>query len=205
MKLFQFLTLIAALAMTVPTFADETKALAVLASDAGIEEKANACDLLGRIGTAKAVPALAELLADEKLHDYARDGLERIADPAAGKALLDAAGTLEGNLRVGVITTLGDRGDAEAIPALSKIAKEGKGHDSGAALASLAQIASDDSVAAILDVLANGEAKAKAAAARAALLAAQKMEKSGSEEGAKKLREAVAGADVPDYLKAAAK
>ncbi|NMD34799.1 MAG: hypothetical protein GYA73_02860, partial [Planctomycetes bacterium] len=65
--------------------APETPALlAVLASDAAVFEKAQACRWLGARGAKEAVPALAALLADERLAAYARDALEKIADPAAG-------------------------------------------------------------------------------------------------------------------------
>ena len=175
----------------------ESSALAVLNSDAGTYEKAMACDALGAVGTAKAVPALAKLLADKKLHDYARDGLERINDPAASKALLDSLKTLEGSLRTGVIITLGDLGDAAVVPALAEIAKEGgeDKHATAAALSSLGKIGTQESAKAILAVLASGDADAKGAASHAAQTAAQKMEKAGQKDAAAKLRKAVAEAE----------
>ncbi len=176
----------------------ESEALKVLASDAKTYDKAMACDLLGRVGTAKAVPALAKLLADAQLNDYARDGLERIPDPAAGKALLDALKTLVGDLRVGVIITLGDRREKAAVPALATIAKGSDATAAGAALAALAQIGTEDAAKAILDALGSG--KAKVAAAHAALAAAGRTDK----DTAQKLRAAVAGAEVPSHLKKAA-
>jgi hypothetical protein len=172
---------------------DETAALAVLASaDAAVYDKAMACDTLGRVGTAKAVPALAQLLTDEQLHDYARDGLERIEDLAAGQALLEALKTLKAEQRVGVIITLGDRREEAAVTALATIAK-GEAEDRlaiDAALASLAQLATDEAAKAILAVLAEGDA----AAAPAALAAAQRMEQDGREEAAEKLRKTLADA-----------
>lgn len=187
--------------------ADESAALAVLASaDAALQDKAMACDELGRMGTAKAVPVLASLLADEKLHDYARDGLERIEDPAAGRALLEALKTLKASQRVGVIISLGDRREEAAVPALEKIAKR-KGesnHAAGAALSSLAQVATDKAGKAILAVLAAGNAESRVSAAHAALAAAKRMEKDGRKEAAGTLRKAVATADIPAHIKKAA-
>jgi hypothetical protein len=187
--------------------ADEASALAVLASaDASLHDQAMACDELGRVGTAKAVPVLAKLLADEKLHDYARDGLERIADPSAGKALLAALNSLQGNPRIGVITTLGDRREADAVSTLSGIAREKNSNDHtiSAALTALAQIGTDKAGNAILTVLSEGSPAAKIAAGQAALLAAQHMEKDGRNAAADKLRAAVAAADVPAHIKQAA-
>ena len=64
--------------------------IAVLQSNAGLFEKARACQQLGENGAKEAVPALAALLTDEHLNAYARSGLEGIADPSAAEALRKA-------------------------------------------------------------------------------------------------------------------
>ena len=78
-------------------------------------EKAKACQRLAAVGTKDAVPALAALLSDEKLNCYARCGLEGIADPAVDEALRDAATKLHGSQLVGVIGSIGQRKDAQAV------------------------------------------------------------------------------------------
>ena len=195
------LAVFAAVFALVPVLkADESAALAVLASaDSDLHAKAMACDELGRVGTAKAVPELAKLLSDERLNDYARDGLERIPHASAGKALVEALKTSKGSLRVGVVTSLGDRRELAAVPALAKIAQE-EGKDDAAvsaALTSLGQIANDEAGKAIMGVLERGSAAAKISAARAALIAAEQMEKGGRKEEAGKLRSAAAAEGVP--------
>ena len=183
-------------------FADQSSALKVLATaDATMEQKANACDELGRVGTADAVPVLADLLADKHLHDYARDALERIPDPAAGKALVNALSELKGAQLTGVIITLGDRAAAPAVPALSKLAqkKDTAPQVRAAAITSLAQIGDDQSMNTVLSVLENGDAQAKSAAAQATLAAAARLERA-----ALRLKQKVAAADVAEHLKAAA-
>ena len=72
--------------------AEATRLIAVLRSNAATFDKARACQQLAVLGSKEAVPALADLLADEKLAAYARCGLESIADPAAADALRAAAG-----------------------------------------------------------------------------------------------------------------
>ena len=160
---------------------------------------------MGKVGTAEAVPVLAKLLADEKLHDYARDGLERIPDPAAGKALLDGLKSLKGKLRIGAIISLGDRREKAAVGALSKIATaQGKNVPvASAALNSLAQIASDEAGEAILRIFAEGHKESRVSAAHAALAAAQRMAKDGRKDAAAKLRKAAADAGVPAPVKKA--
>jgi hypothetical protein len=196
-RLATSLALTAVLAIAPELRADEASALAVLkSSEADLHAKAMACDELGRVGTAKAVPALVGLLADEKLNDYARDGLERIPDPAAGKALLDGLKAAKGKQRIGLIITLGDRREVTAVPALAAIANT-YGKESSTALTALAQIANEEAAEAISTVLANCTTEVKTSAAHAALLAAQRLEKGGQKEAAKKLREAASAAGVP--------
>lgn len=205
MKLQPWTLLILAASFAFTCRADESSALATLSdSTTDLHAKAMACDELGRVGTGKAVPPLAKLLADVQLHDYARDALERIPDAGAGKALVDALGNLKGDLQIGVIISLGDRREATAVSALSKMA--GQPDTVGAsAVSSLAKIASDDAGKVITKLLSSNNATVKTNAAHAALKAAQRMDKAGNEKGAKKLRSAVAKSDVPAFLKAAAK
>lgn len=184
---------------------DEAAALAVLSSsDSSLEAKSIACGDLSIVGTAKSVPALAKLLGDEKLNDYARNALELIPDAAAGEALLAALKELKGNLLIGVVITLGDRGEKAAVPALQKMATGPDNVLADAALSSLALIATDEASETIVAVLnETGDNELKIAAAHAALLAAERMSKDGRSGGA--LLAAVRAADVPAHVKNAAK
>src|SRR6056297_707023 len=64
---------------------DPQAAIRVLTSDAGVFEKAKACQRLAVVGDASAVPALAEWLADDRLATYARTALEQIPGPEADR------------------------------------------------------------------------------------------------------------------------
>ncbi|MCX6932679.1 MAG: hypothetical protein NTZ29_08320, partial [Verrucomicrobia bacterium] len=130
-----------ATAPTSPPSPVETAALAVLASDAGLREKARACQELGDFGGPASVQALAALLGKEHLADYARSGLEGIKDPSAGEALRTALPTLEGRYLAGVVNSLGVRRDTAAVPALQKLALDPKRGAAEAAIASLGMIA----------------------------------------------------------------
>ena len=102
-------------------FAQEDRFIAVLKSDAPLQEKANACRELARIGTREAVPVLAPLLVDEKLSHMARYALEPISDPSVNIALRDALGKTKGPSLVGVISSLGRRKDSAAIEPLARL------------------------------------------------------------------------------------
>jgi HEAT repeat protein len=110
------------LAQTVASKADEGKLIAALKSnDATHKERVDACRQLAIVGTEDAIPALAALLADEKLSHMARYALEPMPSPAVDKVLRQALGKLEGLQLVGVIGSIGVRRDAQAVEPLKKV------------------------------------------------------------------------------------
>ena len=139
-------------------WAQEARLLAVLQSDAPLQEKADACQELARVGTRQAVPVLATLLANDRLSSRARSALETIADPSVDAALRDALGKLKGPLLAGVIHSLGVRGDPQAVaplaaflagpdPAVAQAAARALGGIGGAAAPALASALSTGSIA----------------------------------------------------------
>lgn len=184
------------LASTAPA-ADKTTeaaALAVLASDAGVHEKARACQQLAEIGSAAAVPALAGLLDQEPLSDYARGGLESIPDPAAGAALRNALPRLKGRPLAGVVNSLGVRRDTAAVPDLQKLALDPSRGVAPEALASLGMIGTGEAAKTLNTVLAKGPDDLRLPAAHAALTAAAQLAKDGNTAAARVLLESVARA-----------
>lgn len=96
----------------------ETRLIAVLKSEAPRAAKDAVCRALQTIGTAESVPALAALLPDEKLSHMGRYALERIPAPEAGQALRDALPKVPAKLKIGIISSLGVRGEAAAVAPL---------------------------------------------------------------------------------------
>jgi HEAT repeat protein len=90
----------------------ESKLLGILQSNAPRDAKDYACRQLRTMGTTECVPVLEKLLADPELSHMARYALERIGEPPAGKALERQLGKVSGNLKVGIISSLGTRGQA---------------------------------------------------------------------------------------------
>ncbi len=185
--------------------AEVTQLIAVLQSDAAPFDKAKACQRLALIGTQEAVPALAALLADERLGNYARFGLERIPDPSADDALRDALGKLQGQLLVGVINSVGVRRDAKRGGRSDQTDRAILTRRSlPTALAALGQIATPEAIEALQQSLANDSAAVRAAAADACLVGAERLAAQGQREEAVRLYEAVRPADVPRPILAAA-
>lgn len=193
-----------ATAPTSPPSPVETAALAVLASDAGLREKARACQELGDFGGPASVQALAALLGKEHLADYARSGLEGIKDPSAGEALRAALPTLEGRYLAGVVNSLGVRRDTAAVPALQKLALDPKRGAAEAAIASLGMIATPAAAKTLQTILVSGPAALRVPAAHAALVAAEQLVRDGNTTAARAVLNAVVQALPPGHLATAA-
>ena len=93
----------------------ESRLLAVLQSSAPRDARDYVCRQLRTIGTAASVPALEALLADPDLSHMARYALERIPAPEAGQALEHQLRKLNGPLKIGVIASLGARGQGVSL------------------------------------------------------------------------------------------
>jgi HEAT repeat protein len=174
--------------------------LAVLASNAGVQEKARACQELGHYGGPESVPALAALLDHEHLADYARSGLEGIKAASAGKALRDALDRLNGRNLAGAVNSLGVRREIAAVPDLQKLALDPQRGVAPQALASLGMIGTPAAAKTLQKVLAEGPADLRVPAAHAALPAAAQLAQDGHAAAARTLLESVVRAVPPGHL-----
>lgn len=129
--------------------ATQAELVSLISSDAPFPRKAVACERLAVIGDKDSVQALAGLLGDEKLSDFARIALQALPFPEAGRALREALSTTKGPALAGVVNSLACRQDIEAVPAILALAKQ---PESGA-LPALARLATPDALAAICDAL----------------------------------------------------
>ena len=170
----------------------EPAALAVLASaDASLQAKAHACQELGDFGSSKSISALAALLNQEYLADYARSGLEGIKDPAAGAALLKALPALDGRYLAGAVNSLGVRREVAAVADLQELALDPKRGVAEEAVASLGMIGNTAAATTLQKVVVTGSADLRVAAAHAAFIAAEHLAKDGQIGPARELLGAV--------------
>ncbi len=109
-------------------------------SQASTYAKAKACQRLAVVGDDSAIPALAPLLADEKLSIYARFALEPMPGKAADNALRAALPKLNGNLLIGAINSLAKRKDPHSVDALSKYVRDKDDSVARAAIEGLAKL-----------------------------------------------------------------
>jgi HEAT repeat protein len=175
--------------------------IAVLQSDAGVEEKAKACRQLGEVGTGEAVPALKALLSDNVLAAYARAGLERISDSNASAALRNSLATTSGTFLVGVINSLAALRDEKAVSGIIKLTGHKDEKVVQAASLALGRIASDFSIKVVLSALTDRafrrEPNDMENAAAACLLAAQVRLQNREREMPKRLYDAVRREELP--------
>lgn len=188
-----------------PEELESPELIALLASEAELEMKARACQQLAIVGGPEAVPALAALLSDNVLSNYARYPLESIEAPEAGAALREALPRLEGRSLAGVIDSLGRRRDEAAVPALRKLASDAQGGVSAEALSALGKIASEDALKGIEQALKKGPPEPLIPAAHATLTAATRLNREGKSKLAAPALRLVAASSLPDHLRAAAR
>jgi HEAT repeat protein len=192
------LTLLMATALAAaPATVSPREMIDVLKSNAPSAEKAITCKRLAIYGDKDAVPALAPLLADPQLASWARIALEAIPDPAAADALRAVLDTLQGNLLVGAINSLGVLRDAKSVPALVAKLKSADPLVTGAAADALGRIGGDAAAAALVPALTSAPAPARTEVAYGCILCAERLLAAGQRDAAAKLYEAVRNAEVP--------
>jgi len=126
----------------------EKRFIKFLDSDAGLAAKDVICRQLALIASQASVPVLSKLVQKPAASDMARYVLEKIPGEAADKALRHALATLDGELRVGVINSVGARRDRKAVRLLIPLLNSPDTVD--AAATALSRIGDGEAVDALL-------------------------------------------------------
>ena len=108
------------------------------------------CLKLREIGTRNEVPVLAKMLAEPDTSEMARQALQVIPAPEAGKALRESLATLEGELLVGAINSVAARKDVDAVSELKRLSASEDQHVAEAALWALGNIPDQDAASFLL-------------------------------------------------------
>jgi hypothetical protein len=137
----------------------EAQLVGVLKSGASRDAKDYVCRKLATIGTAASVPTLAALVVDKNHSHMARYALERIPDASAGQALNDALGRVDGDLKIGIISSLGSRREAAAVAALGGLLSQANAAISKAAALALGTVGSAEAASTLQQNAAGATAK----------------------------------------------
>ncbi|MBI2926794.1 MAG: HEAT repeat domain-containing protein [Verrucomicrobia bacterium] len=175
----------------------QRKLIAVLQSDAPLQDKAITCKKLAIYGDKDAVPVLAPLLSDTNLSSWARIALEVIPGPAADEALRGALPRVQGRLLIGVINSIGVRRDAKAVEALAGKLKDADAEVVAAAAVALGKIGGTQAAKLLNQALASARDETRPAIAEGGILCAERFLADGKLADAIPLYDAVRNADVP--------
>ena len=132
----------------------ENQLVDFLTSGATLAAKMAACRHLREIGSAASVPVLGKMLLQEQTSDMVRYALEKIPCADAEKALVRGLLKSDGKIKLGIITSLGDRGALSSVAHLEKLVS---GTDGAAAIVSakaLGKIASQEAISVLSKALA---------------------------------------------------
>ncbi len=161
----------------------EEALLGVLNSDATRNGKDYVCRKLKIIGTDASVSTLASMLGDKDHSHMARYALQSIPTEAASTALVDSLDSVSGELKAGVLGTIGARGDNSAVTAIAKLIGDNDRVVATAAANALGAIRSADAAKAL--VKSKPADDVTGAVTNATLSCAEGMLASGDKSGAK--------------------
>lgn len=181
----------------------ERKLAQILDGGAGDDAKQFVCRQLYVIGSPVSVPALAKLLVDEDLSHMARYALEGMKGENVDQALIGALDDTKGRQRIGIIESLGRRGNAMAIDDLVQYVTDDDKAVGAAAIEAIGRIGGEKAATALFEgslELPEGQGDALV---KAMLLIADSLNKS-SDAMALALYEEVFRADTEPVNKAAA-
>jgi HEAT repeat protein len=162
----------------------EEMMIALLAApDATVDGKQFVCKQLGRIGTKLAVPALTQLLKDEKSAGNAVFALQTLPCPEAGVALRQALQTSPA--RLDIIQALSVRREKESVRVLAGLADDTDAAVADAAVIALAFFGDEDAAATLFNLSKKPARSAQVAHAR--LRCAQSLAEAGKTQAALKV------------------
>ena len=170
----------------------EDRLLPILVSESATDAaKSYICRKLKEIGTVEAVPTLVSLLDDPNLSHMARFALESIPGKDASAALAYAIPMLEGKAQIGIITTLGRRGDLTATRALLDLLDNQSESTTDAALIALSGIDSEAANEAVVSFLQRSSGRDLEVATDACLRVSQRLIENGKLEEATTVLDAI--------------
>ncbi|MCF7957104.1 MAG: ThuA domain-containing protein [Phycisphaerae bacterium] len=174
------------------------------ADNATMAGKMFACRKLREIGTEQSAVPLAGLLLDPKTSDMARYALESIEGKAVDTVLIMALKQLDGDAKIGVINTIGRRGDqGEPVMVLAGLVN-GQKEMADAAVTALGKIGGPVALSALLKAKDSAKGDLKNAILDTCLICADDMAKKGHNKQANRLYQLFASTDNPINIRKAA-
>lgn len=183
---------------------EEQDLIATLQSAAGVPQKCAACQKLRIVGTARAVPALAVLLGEERTSHAARYALEGMPCAEAGTALREAASNYSGPIKAGLIDSLGWRRDRQAVPLLTPLLTDADLTIASATASALGRIGGQDAAAALSAARDKAPPAVQPVVLEGLLRCAERLQADGDAAGAAALYRGLLAGQAPPQFRAAA-
>lgn len=180
--------------------ADESGALlkVIQSKETSDVDRANAFEAIGDTAGAEAVAPLAGFLVDKKWSHYARFALQKMEGEIVADALISSLDTLEGDLKLGVIETIGRRRDAKAVSPLAKLLTQADPSIAAAAATALGGIGTTDAAAALRRALdSEQDSQRRESLASSLLLVGQRLFKMKNTPAAIKIFDQLREAELP--------
>lgn len=182
----------------------ETRLAHFLASDATLAAKMAASRQLREIGTSLSVPWLEKMLLHLQTSDIARYALEKIPGQDAAKALIKALSKSRGKVRLGIISSLGNRKSENSLPQLSKLLRGAQPETAAAAARAMGQVGTAQAAEFLLKNMNKTSGEVKAVVASSVLKCAENRLEAGKSEEASRMYEALISSKLPLNLRQAA-
>ena len=182
----------------------EKALLGVLESDAKQAGKQYVCRELSIIGTEQSISVLAGMLVDEETSDMARYALERIPGTAVDDALRRSLRKARGKAKIGIVNSLGQRGDKKAVRPLTRLVTGKNEALATAAAAALGRIASPQAAKALAAAKDKTKGKVQLTVLDSYLKCADKMVADGKKAEALAIYKALGAASMPKPIRTAA-
>ncbi|MBN1817206.1 MAG: HEAT repeat domain-containing protein [Sedimentisphaerales bacterium] len=182
----------------------EQKFIAFLQSGATLAGKQHICRRLSIIGTEASAVVLAQMLRTPETADMARYALELIPGPAVDEALRKAVETADDSAKVGILSTLGLRGDEKSVPTLARYATNANPDVASAAVTGLGQIGNLAATQALREAKNKTSGDLQMMVLDAYLNCADKLEADGKTEEALQIYKEIFESDIPAVMRSAA-
>jgi type 1 glutamine amidotransferase/HEAT repeat protein len=185
----------------------EDSLLAFIRSTSNPAARLAACREIRLIGSERSVPVLSPLLQQAETTDSARYALEKIPGPAADAALLEALKTAQGDMKLGIIASLGARKTGAAIEELAGVLAGSEPAVALAAAAALGQVSGKEAVATLSKAYDEARGEIRSGIASSLLGCAEGFLSSGDRTSAGTIFEKLLGAEpspLPAVLRQAA-
>jgi HEAT repeat protein len=182
----------------------EAKLISFLRGNATLAGKMAVCRELRLIGSEKSVSRLEKMLTVKETTDMARYALEKIPGLAADNALMSTLGKIQGEMKIGVISSLGLRKTSTAVPELGKLLQDSNPAVALAAATALGQIGGSEAAGILSEALAKTRGEAKTCVASSLLRCAEEYLSLKNPAGASAIYEKLLAAKLPLVIRQAA-